>query len=410
MRRVTIDKQTFLVEFFWEQTAWKTHREILQEARSRLEYDRYVYAPPYWGSIDSDGQKGKRYALAPLLIVPSESHVSVYALTDADTNQSFWWVLGYRNGSISVRSDKCFERETDALLFAESLKDTLGLESMVEQFDSEQSLAAIQSALAEGKKAILKRAQAHLSRDVTPARILAIVAGVVMVLGLIYGANELLNYRDRQQRLAAAQSYKLKQEKQLQDASQHPEKIFPSLWMSAPSPEDFITAVVPELFKQPLSANGWKMKKASGNGKSIRLDWEATPLAEYLQLPFDAKLDPKNMALAHSSISMASVAPGSRTQNDLLPLDEALQQFYAFCQHFGIKSKISWRKRIERTIAKQKVSCPWVSSTLELLDVPSYMIFNYTAFAKALNISGLIVNELLYTDGKWNLKGELYAR
>ncbi|MBR6625377.1 MAG: hypothetical protein IKL01_04120, partial [Mailhella sp.] len=163
MRRIRIHNQTFLVGFKWEQAGWRSHREILQEARGRLEYDRYVFAPPVWGSIDTQGQKGKLYALAPLLVKPEESQVAIYALSDADSQQSIWWVLAYKNGAISARSDRAFEKEQEAELFAESLKDTLGIETL-EHYDLNSAPEAIWDAFTHADKALRRSLQARVSR------------------------------------------------------------------------------------------------------------------------------------------------------------------------------------------------------------------------------------------------------
>ncbi len=413
MRRVTVWNQIFLVGFKWELTGGRSHRDILQDARSRLEHDRYVFVPPVWGSIDVHGQKGRLFALAPLLVRPEESSVSVYKLMDADSLRPFWWVMAFHNGTLSARSDRDFEKEEDALLFAESLQSTLGVEEL-ERFDEEESQSIIREALDTADKALRKRLPAHLSRDVTPIRVMAMVAGVALFVGLLFGGNAVWEYQKRQERLASEMSHKARQEQQVRDVLDNPEKHFPALWMTAPSAGDFINAVVPELLRQPLAANGWRMKQASCNGKSIRLHWEATPFAEYGQLPFNAVLD-ADPASARSTVSMPNTSTVhdtavKRTQDSLLPSEQAVRALYAFTRRFELRQKVSFRKRLERTIAKQKVACPWISANVELTGLPSYLLVDHQALAKALDVPGLVLSELSYANGKWNLKGELYAR
>lgn len=409
MRRIRIHNQTFLVGFKWEQAGWRSHREILQEARGRLEYDRYVFAPPVWGSIDTQGQKGKLYALAPLLVKPEESQVAIYALSDADSQQPIWWVLAYKNGAISARSDRAFEKEQEAELFAESLKDTLGIETL-ERYDLNSAPEAIWDAFTHADKALRRSLQARVSRDVTPARVMAIVVGVILLMASIFGVNALLDYQDKRSRMASRMSYQQRQEQRVREIEANPEKHFPAAWMSAPSASEFITKAIPELLNQPLVANGWRMKSASCNGKSISLVWEATPFAEYNQLPFHAVLDAKNTALARSSAPFSGLEPGRRTQKDLLSVEKATLALYSLTQHFGMDPKLTFRKRQVRTVEKRKIECPWVSAVVELKNVPAYIINDHEAFAKAMTIPGLILNQISYSNEKWTLKGELYAR
>ena len=124
MRRVIVADTTCLVGFRWLLKEKRSRAEISAEAGE--EYDRLVVIPGQYGLIQTQKSSEKAVSLAALLREADAESVSVYTLRDTD-GELFYWVLGVRHDRISSRTDKDFQSEAEALSFADSVKDSLGL-------------------------------------------------------------------------------------------------------------------------------------------------------------------------------------------------------------------------------------------------------------------------------------------
>ena len=96
--------------------------------------------------------------------------------------------------------------------------------------------------------------------------------------------------------------------------------------------------------------------------------------------------------------------------DSLLSQQEATRQLYAFTRKYALKLRLTFAKREEKKIEKQTISCPWVTAAWELSGISAALIADHDALAKELNIPGLILKEISYSDNAWKLKGTLYAR
>ena len=113
MRRVVINGRSYAVGLQWALLKPSvTREEVIQRAEtSSPPCDLIVMLKQQYGMGCSEGQAWKRTcSLAASLVqgIPSDT-VYVFTLNDADTAQSFWWVIGIRKGMISAQSDRYFD-------------------------------------------------------------------------------------------------------------------------------------------------------------------------------------------------------------------------------------------------------------------------------------------------------------
>lgn len=403
MQVVDVHGQICMTGFRWSSDV-KPRSEIIAEAGT--EYNRLVQLSHQYGLIqDEANQYKKPVSLAALLQHADAQKVSIYKLHDVRTGKSFYWVLGVWH-RISVRTDKSFDNESDAQDFAESVRDTLGLEN-VENYESEESIARIAKVLSSG---VPKEAYAIPLSRYSQARLLKCLAALACAIVLAWGAIQLIEYREQQQRIEAQRQYTRQKEARLADAVANPERHWPSAWMTAPEPSVFVTTVFPQMLRHPLAANGWRLNRLTGSRLRLTATWEQTPFSDYAHLPFSGQLDDKNPKLARSQVAITVLSAKKRTLDDLLPQSEVSAALYGFTHQFGAKIRISFAARGTKKIEKRNIECPWLSGKWELSALPAYLIADYANMASALAIPGVIIQEVVYEDGHWALKGELYAR
>lgn len=408
MRRIIIGDRVFLVGLRWSLKKEKrqSRSEIIAEAGD--EFDRFISSAGQYGLVQTDGLRGKAFSLAAVLKEQDANTVSLYTFKD-EFGEKFWWVLGVHYGLISSRTDKVFIKEDEALDFADSVRDTLGFDK-VTVYTADESFSRLEEIVAGLSKSTLRAASVLPLHQLTQTLLLKVGAGVLVFMAVCWGVNSLWEYYSRLQRAEASRVSVARKEAKIADVLAHPEKYFLSKWMSAPSPVNFIQTSIPLMLNHPLAANGWRLASLSCSAKSLHATWEQAPFGQYTLLPFGARLDEKSPKLAHSRKARPALPPSSRRVDELLSQEQVVQLLYRFTHQFSLKNRLTFKKREVKKVEKQSVSCPWIVATWELNNLPAYLITDYSAMSKALDIPGIIITEISYSDEKWSMKGELYAK
>lgn len=414
MRRVVINGQSWLVGLKWDLIDKRTRAELIAEADGAVDtYDRMVMLGTQYGLARTGGKPlwKKTSSLAAALVQNGEaSEISVFSLSDADTSQPFFWVIAVQRDIISARSDRCFDSEAEAENMVDSLRDTLGIET-VRRFSPDEGTSYLAGILGKLPRAAVRAARLTPLHQLTREGFIKVAASILLLIGVGWGLSSFFEYRDRLDRIERSRVSQERKAARIREVRTYPERHFPRQWMTAPNPEDVILQCVPAMLRQPLAANGWKLSALSCRENGMTATWEQTDFSEYEYLPFDAALDAKNPRLAVSHAPVPGTFPKTnRSVNGLLSEEEVSLSLYAFTQRFGLKTRLSFGKRAVKKVEKEEVACPWTTSTWELSGLPAYLIVDYQNLARALNIPGLLIKEISYADSSWKLKGELYAK
>lgn len=414
MRRVILNGISYAVGLKWALLEGRTKAELIREAERFDEpYDVIVLLKTQYALGRSQGSKVWKKSLslaAALSPAQYEDGVYIFPLDDADTNESFWWVVGIHRGMISARADRCFTMQGDAEAFARSVQDTLGVEKLL-NVNPDKGMEHLSEKLAGLKKSQLKGTRLSPLHQTTQMKLIKTLIGVCLFAAVCWGVSSLLDYKERLDRAERSRIAAEKKHERIRDVQEHPEQHFSRQWMEAPQPSAFVKQCVPAMFLHPLAANGWKLSVLSCGGHSLSATWEQTEFSEYMHLPFNAVLDEKSpkFAISHTPVP-GTPSKGKRALTDLLPEEEAARRLYAFTQHFALKTKLSFKKRAVKKVEKIDVACPWLEGSWELSEVPAYLIADYSSLAQALNIPGFILKEITFAQNAWKLKGEVYAK
>ena len=414
MRRVVINGRSYAVGLQWALLKPSvTREEVIQRAEtSSPPCDLIVMLKQQYGMGCSEGQAWKRTcSLAASLVqgIPSDT-VYVFTLNDADTAQSFWWVIGIRKGMISAQSDRYFDELAQANALAVSLQESLGV-SQLDSFTLDKSISVLSEHLG-----VLKQKRFGDSAALTPLRetgkikLLKAAIGAGVLVFFWWAGSAVLEYKATRDAMEQARILTQNKEKRARELAANPERYFSNGWMKAPLPSSFFRQSVPEMFHFPLAANGWRLAGLSCSGNALTAAWEQTPLSDYMYLPFNATLDSKNPKRAFSTRQLPPFPDGQRTLSELLTQEEAQRRLFAFTQRFRLHlKKLSFDKRERNSIERIELVCPWGKGAWEITDVPAFLITDYENLGAALNIPGLIVTELSYQK-HWTVRGEFYAK
>ena len=414
LRRVVINGQSCIAGLAWSLIEKRSKTDIIAEADGSADpYDRIIMLKVQYGLARTRGKQEWRKAssLAAILNRGNDtSEISILSLVDADTSESFWWVFGVQKGILSARADCCFTTQDEAEALARSLQDTLGIDT-VRHLSPEESTARITEAFTGLSRSEAQSVRLLPLHQLTRATVIKAFVVIALLVAAVWGLHSYLEYRDRLARIERSRVSAEQKQARIRDAQEHPERHFPRQWMSAPSPSSVIIQCAPAMLRHPLAANGWRLSALSCGGTALTATWEHTDFSEYTLLPFNAALDEKQPRLAVSHTPIREKLPNAtRDLDGLLSREEAARRLYAFTQHFSLKTRLSWGKRTVKKVEKQDVACPWITSTWELSELPAYLIADYQSLAQALNIPGLLIKELSYTNNSWKLKGEIYAK
>lgn len=407
MRRVISNGQSYAVGLDWFPLQRMTRAEVIQEAeRYDDKSDLVVILKEQYALARSGNRTWKkklRSLAATLIQAKYPDAIYIFNLVDADTAQSFWWVVGIRKGIISNLTDRCFDDQDGAQALSVSVRDSFGVADITE-VESLDSLTRTHKFSDPTVLTPLKETAA-----VKLMKTALIVAGFGLGWWMV---DSILDYRAAQEALEQARILTQNKEKRAKELAEHPEKYFLSDWMNAPLASVFMDQCTPEMFRFPTAANGWHLVGLSCLGNSMSATWEQTALSDYMHLPFNAVIDAKKPRIVVSGKQLPTLHNAGRNLSSLLSQSEASRYLYAVTQRFRLNLKqLSFDKRQTKLVEKIQLSCPWIKARFELANVPAFLVTDYHNFGKALSeIPGLIITEISYAKENWTIRGELYAK
>ena len=425
MRLVNIKNRLWAVGLYWSKLHVRkvSRADLVKEVqRDGVDlFDVVAFRGQQQHGFGSTAQLGhpwqKALSLAAVLPLPSIFQ-GTFALEDVD-GKPFWWVISQCDGVLaSGMSDLALstqkEAEDTALTVSAVEPDYARGESIV-CLTPEESLAWLEPLLElDVPTRLLQRGklrEVQASRKLHP---LLIGAGVALLLGVgVWGFNAWMDYRALENARETARLTKMNREQRKLELLARPEDQFDQPWLKAPLADAVATACLPAMHAVPLAYNGWTLGNAACTGRMINVAWSHATGADYLSLPDRATLkDPKN---AVSRVALPVATQGQRQDQKypaLAPVELVTRQLYQLCQATGTRLRLHFRAPEKRTIDKVDVVAPWRAGDWELLETPSMLMGlmgDVTLFRQLASIPGLTVELIQCADGKWSIKGKVYA-
>ena len=377
------------------------------------------------GAVETWSTYASATALCSCLRCP-DSFLGMFKLCAPDPDlgpaREFWWLHLRMDGVISEYGDQIFNTKEEAMSFASLLEKLSGL--AVEHYDSirESELwleehiqfSTLDRLLGKGH---LSNLRSMASRS-TILRL--IILGILLAITL--GTFFLYEYFTEKAALESAVLRKQEHAARMEDMQRHPERFFSMEWQKRPLASDTAASCLPVMLALPLASNGWKLASAVCTGPKINIEWQHAEGAAFTTLPSGATLDGKDMLTARSSISVplqSSPRPmdGPGTDHEaLVDRKQAAALLSDVTQASGARLSVPQFKaqKAHAIDKKTKIIAPWHEGTWELSELPD-ILMDYRAGEKVglfeflTAIPGLCVESIKF-DGKWAVKGKIYAR
>ena len=326
-----------------------------------------------------------------------------------------WWVFAARLGRLSARADKCFATYAEALALARRLQDSLDLQAprvlTEEEVTEELKKLAIASpeAMHRAKLKPLSLMSCQVLHNTSLRRGLAAFLFGGLVISACFFLSDPIA-----QRLSPASPALVQKQDAAAAVLRHPERYFPSDWMSAPSPAASVLATVPQMLKTPLAANGWTLEEVCAGKGTLTALWKAARASSLLLPPEGAERFANDATRARSVTETPLPGSHARQWQNLGTKDEVQAVLSELAARFGLKMQLSWKPA--RTIKKDNavISCPWVAGSLVLSQAPGTLFFDFGSLTDCLKEQRLerclVLSGITWNKTQWIMQGEVYAK
>ncbi len=369
----------------------------------------------------------KVYSLAALRLQGLRHGIEIWPLpySTADGQETtVYWVYAARLGRLSARADQCFATREEALALAERLRESLDIQSIRELSleDAAEELEKLSKAdagtLARARlrplslKSALRIIPGH---NKSLCKVLAVILWAGLVITACYILQDPITARISQGRSAPA--VQTEQKADTESAAHimlHPERYFPSKWLTAPSPAASVLAMVPDMLETPLAANGWTLEELSCSQGTLTASWKAARASSLLLPPKGAERLASDVTRARSVSETRPAAASARQWRELYTKNELQAVLSELAARFGLKLELSWQPA--KTIKKDDVviTCPWSAGRLALTQAPGTLFYDFASLAKCLTepglATGLVLSSITWNKKQWSIQGEVYAK
>lgn len=357
------------------------------------------------------------HALCPFLKL-EESFLGLFCLRSVD-GKLFWWLCLRLNSVHAEFGDQVFEDAAEAKATAELMAQASGLQAHI----SESPMASAEwleehLEFSRMDRWIFDRGHLVNLTKLASRSTVRRLGILFTVLFLIFGISGLWSFLSERSAMdVARQSREARKQRKLEIESQ-PEKFFNMEWQTKPHPAAFAAGCLEAMLALPLSSNGWELKSASCNGKTLNLEWSHARGARFVRLPDKAKLDKSNPGIAKAAFPIKALPAmrrpdGPGTDHYLLVDRESMVKLLSEITQISVArlAPIKFKPQQKRTVENVSITAPWHEASLELSAIPDVLVSNgkSSLFNLLAEIPGLSIESISFNK-EWKLRGSVYAR
>lgn len=168
-----------------------------------------------------------------------------------------------------------------------------------------------------------------------------------------------------------------------------------------------------------MSSQGWELGKAECVGRQVRLEWRHREGGDFINLPDNGKISPKNGKIATSTRavtplpSLTKRPDGPGTDHEMLVAQDAASGLLSqIAQDTGTKLELKFATQTKKSIDGISVVSPWHVGTWSLSSVPDLLMGvggEDGLFEMLAEVPGLTIESIGYDSGNWFVEGKIYA-
>ena len=357
------------------------------------------------------------HALCPFLKL-DDSFLGLFCLRSID-GRLFWWLCLRLNNVYAEFGDQIFEDAEEAKATVKLMAQASGLSPHI----SESPMAStewLEERLEFSHWSGWFFDRGHLVNLTKLASRATIrrISIIAITLCLVFGISGFWSFFSEKAALDAARQTQEARKQRKAEIESHPENFFKMEWQTKPHPAAFASACLESMLALPLSSNGWELKSAVCNGKTLSLEWSHARGARFTRLPENAKLDKGNPRIARSSLPVQTLpnmkrSDGPGTDHHQLVDRDSMVKLLSEITQISVArlAPVKFKPQQKRTIEKVTIAAPWHEASLELSAIPDVLVSNSKSslFTLLSEIPGLSIESISF-EKEWKLRGSVYAR
>jgi hypothetical protein len=430
MQKLFINNKEWAVGFWWQmqENSARKHLHALNSDLSEGEYKNNIYVCQHIvqkqvgvSYVENPKDAANTHSLAALMANVYRDNKNVLFLYAFDDGTAWMFVL--KDGMILPQGDQYgdyadVKREYDDLIQADVWnisKETSGTEESLEDINQHIKM--------QNKKIpkthifcsnffsdeILTYISAH------PFVILAGLATIIVVIGLIIGISNYFQSQKRQARLEKIEQKRkeiFKNKEEPPSLSEVRQKYFPPEWTQEPSPVAVVEQCYNRIKKKPYYIKGWKISATKCLPEKLQVTRKWTNNAAFTELPRNAEFgdSPKTIHIVHL-FNLKDV----QQKDDLLPKKVLEANFYELAKQIEANLKLSWTLPQPKNTKKRhnkysdipsEISSPYLYGEFNLDNVSPNFLNDPSILSE---FPGLIIKSLKHEE-EWKITGVVYAQ
>jgi len=416
MRQITINNNLFAVGFQWASSKMLNLQQIRQEAKKQdPAFDVVAFRQRQYGYAVSDGHPeawlGVR-SLAASMRMPATSFLGLFCLHDSDGE--FWWVCAFSHGIILGMGDQVFSNREDAEKWILSLRGLLDCE-----FDEKIICNSVDDSLkwlspfikygvfgrisgrANGYLISLYRTEKQRKKI-----ILLLFCGIVILICIIF-IKKFLDHQAGKRAMEAARIAIINKEKRKKEILSNPEQYFEKKWLSVQPFKKSIICGLNAMLALPMFESGWALERAIYDGKTITINWNYTPEADFIHLPQNSKIESPTKIISH--IATIGIKTTNRDDISLLNRDQCTRLLYHGVQTLGAHLKLNMNPPEKKKIDDIEISSPWMRWQWELTGIPAAAIIDKLFPETITQLPSITLESIIFEKNTWTMKGAVYV-
>lgn len=339
-------------------------------------------------------------ALACALKADNANLLTVYLLHSGGP----WWVCAIKNGVIAADGDFVCNSLESATAHARQLQEVLAMDAPQIFTDATSSQAHMASLLGKGSWLAGFVGDGRMVSLRSTRRSLRIAGTTVFTLIAMFMLYSLGFFSDDSAMRAAREARRM-------EILSHPERFFPRPWRENAAPVPWAKRCLKNLFDLSTSDAGWELEQSICRKNDLEAHWNFASGASFLQLPAGASLHSPQKAMQKAALEPL---PVDSKNVDLPKREEVARKLYEMANLFGLHLSLTWAQAANRTVREGSLAvplkAPWQTGKWGFSDLPAQIILSPEFYQVLQSIPGLVLEELIHTNGKWELKGICHGR
>lgn len=330
-----------------------------------------------------------------------------------------YWVWAARGRVLSAQADRIFADRESARALADAIAESLGA-GVVRWYGASESLCHVAEWVRRAGREEVRAASLLPLEPVSPARLVLAAVSILLTAALLAGGQTLWEWWETRARTTLLSQTRGELAKRKADIERNPCRYFDISWQTRPGAAGFVREIIPDMLAFPLAGNGWMLSELEGRADSLQARWKALPASILLYPPKgavneDAHPEYARQTVARNTARASGTRNPARAQAPAIGMDELLRErdlrrlLAELITRFSLRLRLRFSRPEAIMVGETRVEAPWVKGSVSLEVMPDYLVHDYEALARVLDIPGLALSAISWDGRHWKATGDVYV-